>query len=118
MQQSGKDYEILLVNNLLIRANIDFLTTSQTSEISLIIDINADKLDFVFNPKTICTLINFLVDSDLFCWNRTIFGDVNIMRNQIQCKINTKIRKINVQLISMIMSTEIHLQNISLNICT
>ncbi|CAF4309622.1 unnamed protein product, partial [Rotaria sp. Silwood2] len=126
MQRVGKDYQILLktnqvsnVNEPFICANINFLIKSQISESNSIIDINADKLDFVFNPKTICTLVNFLLNLNLFSWNRTILKSMSNLGNPTSCKINGKLREINVLFISIlpnILSTDVHVNNIFLNI--
>ncbi|CAF3844146.1 unnamed protein product [Rotaria sordida] len=126
IQKIGENYEILLktnqvlnVNEPFIRANIHFLTKSQISECNSIIDINTDKLDFVFNSKTICTLVNFLLDINLFSWNRTILKNMNNLRNSTIYKINGKFREINVLFISItpnILPTEVHVRNIFLNI--
>ncbi|CAF0952993.1 unnamed protein product [Adineta steineri] len=118
----GNDNEILLKinqtvneNNVFIKTNIDFLTTSK---INIITDVNANKLDFIFNPKTICTLINFLSDMDLFSWNRIVSKYSNIINTSIHSQINIKFREINLTFIyitPVIFSSDIHIRNFMLN---
>ncbi|CAF4898572.1 unnamed protein product, partial [Rotaria sp. Silwood1] len=125
IQPVRKDYEILLktyqisnVNEPFIRAYFNFLTKSQISESSSTIDVNTDKLDFVFNPKIICTLVNFMLDVNLFSWNQTVLRSLNNLENPISCKINAKFREINILFISVtsnMLQTKVHVNNMSLN---
>ncbi|CAF1602704.1 unnamed protein product [Rotaria magnacalcarata] len=87
IQNHGKDYELLLTSNraldintqtgtlyeshiissdieneYLIRINIQSLNDVAKNEICLKVDIQVNKLHFVFNPETLSILINFIVN--------------------------------------------------------
>jgi hypothetical protein len=120
MQHDGEKYDFLLktnqistnLNDNFIRIHTDFSTTPVSHESNLNVDVNADKLDFAFNPKTICALVNSLLNIKLLSWSE------NKKTNSISCRINTTFRELNIfvtEITSMLLSTELHLQNISLN---
>ena len=119
IERCENDKDILLKTNQYSNRNEPFIRIniekSFICETNLSIDINSDTLYCMLNPKTICTLDNFLFDIELFDSCRANF--VSCTNFKIR-KINGKFRNIDiyvVNLMSTMLQIEIHGENISLN---
>ncbi|CAF1027739.1 unnamed protein product [Adineta ricciae] len=74
-----------------IRVNSHFQTTPTISNINAIVDVNTNKLIFVFNPRTFCTLLNYFSTI-----NRSRITKDTLSKHLENCQLNIKSTQTNI----------------------